>query len=555
MVQHVEVQVLILLLIASVVGMLARRVRIPYTLALVVAGLALSFVQMEALTDLNLTSDLLMLLFLPPLLFEAAYHLPFGDLRKNGSHIAFLAVAGVLVCFALTAIGTFTAFNTFGLAQGFSWAHACLFAAVISATDPISVLAIFKEMGVPKRLYQIVEGESLVNDGVAVVVFAIVVAVIGLHSNHLAHVELDSVQAIIVFAGTIFAKTTVGGILVGAAIGGLASIVTRQIDDHLIEITLTTLVAWGSFLVAEELHVSGVLSTVSAGVLMGSFGKYFGMSASTRLAVQDFWQYMGFLSNSFIFLLIGLELDPAAFLNNVPAVMLAFVVVLIARSILIYMGIPLVDLFSTPLPIRWRHVLVWGGLRGSLSMVLILGLPPDFAGRPFLINLVFGVVSVSLFLQGLTMTSLMKRLALTPGNVSANADYEIARGRELSYRKVLQEGQNILVRGVPDETSYQQVIEYYRDASEKAQAEAAEHAAAQATPERLLEAAKSLAVIEREALNHSMSAGLISSKTCAELLSELNARMEELDNAAQESEEKLQETFKRIYSELAGTSA
>ena len=200
MVHHVEVQVLILLLIASLVGMFARRFRLPYTLALVLAGLTLSFIQLEALRDLNLTSDLLMLLFLPPLLFEAAYHLPFDDFRKNGPHIAFLALVGVLISVSLTALGTFVAFNSLGLALDFGWAHAFLFAAVISATDPISVLALFKEMGAPKRLYQVVEGESLINDGVAVVVFAIVMAVIGLSSSHGNTTPLHGVQEIVVFA-------------------------------------------------------------------------------------------------------------------------------------------------------------------------------------------------------------------------------------------------------------------------------------------------------------------------------------------------------------------
>ena len=551
MIHHVEVQVLILLLIASLVGIFARRIRLPYTLALVLAGLALSFIQLEALRDVNLTADLLMLLFLPPLLFEAAYHLPFDDFKKNGAHIAFLALAGVLISTCLTALGTFGAFNFLGLLQEFQWSHAFLFAAVISATDPISVLALFKELGAPKRLYQIVEGESLINDGVAVVIFAIVVAVIGLPSSHGPATALNGVQEIIVFSCVTFVKTALGGILVGAGIGALASVMTRQVDDHLIEITLTTLVAWGSFLIAEELHVSGVLSTVTAGILMGSFGKHFGMSASTRVAVQDFWQYMGFLSNSFIFLLVGLELDPGAFVMNLPVVMLAFLVVVLARSIVVYAGIPIVDFFSTPLPVLWRHVLVWGGLRGSLSMVLILGLPADFVGRSFLINLVFGVVSVSLFLQGLTMGPLMKRLGLTHGKIETNREYEIARGRSLSYRQVINETKKLLDRGVPYDRSYRQVLKYYNDAREKAQADIIKHGTTQASPDRLLETVKSLALIERESLSHALSNETISAATCAELMNNINVRLDELETAAEESEEAMLEVFEKLYGDLA----
>jgi CPA1 family monovalent cation:H+ antiporter len=553
MIHHVEVQVLILLLISSLVGIFAQRVRLPYTLALVLAGLALSFIQLEALRDVHLTSDLLMLLFLPPLLFEAAYHLPFDDFRKNGAHIAYLALAGVLITACLTALGTYGAFNYFGLVENFNWTHAFLFAAVISATDPISVLALFKEVGAPKRLYQIVEGESLINDGVAVVIFAIVVAIIGLPSSHGPSAELSGVQAIISFACITFVKTAIGGILVGAAIGALASVMTRQVDDHLIEVTLTTLVAWGSFLIAEELHVSGVLSTVSAGILMGSFGKYFGMSASTRVAVQDFWQYMGFLSNSFIFLLVGLELDPGAFITNLPVVLIAFFAVLAARGVAVYAGIPLVDLFSVPLPSLWKHVLAWGGLRGSLSMVLILGLPLDFAGRSFLINLVFGVVSVSLFLQGLTMAPFMKRLQLTQESTDTNHEYEIARGRSLSYRQVIYETKNLIDRGVPDEASYRQVLQYYDEAREKALSDIAKYAATKAHPERLHEAAKSMAVIEREAISHALATEMISAGTCADLLNDLNVRLDELETAAQDSEEKMHETFQRLYSNLSDT--
>ena len=547
MIHHVEVQVLILLLIASLVGIAAQRIRIPYTLALVLAGLSLSFINLEALRDLNLTADLLMLLFLPPLLFEAAYHLPFEDFKKNRVHILFLALAGVILATVLTAAGVFGIFSTLNFFPGFNWGHAFLFAAVISATDPISVLALFKEMGAPKRLYQIVEGESLLNDGVAVVIFAIVVAIIGLPSNHGPVSPLNGINEIVVFAVVTFFKTALGGILVGAGLGALASVITRQVDDHLIEITLTTLVAWGSFLVAEELHVSGVLSTVTAGILMGSFGKNFGMSASTRIAVQDFWKYMGFLANSFIFLLVGLELEPAAYFLHLPAIILAFFIVIIARGVVVYTGIPFVNLFSDPIPGIWKHILVWGGLRGSLSMVLILSLPVDFAGRFILVNIVFGVVSISLFLQGLTMAPLMKRFGMVSSSANTNRTYELARARSLSYREVINEAQMIIDLGVPNEAGYKKILHYYCQAREQALEEIRKYGETVTTPQQLLDAARTLVMIERESLSHALSMEKISASTCAELLNTIDERMDRLESAAQEEEENLQQAIEELF--------
>lgn len=545
---HLEVQVLILLLIASLVGILARRIRLPYTLALVVAGLALSFLNLESLKGLALTPELLLLLFLPPLLFEAAYHLPFEDLRRNAPHIAFLALLGVPISVFLTAMLGFLGLNTLGLEPTFGWPEAFLFASVIAATDPISVLALFKELGAPKRLYQVVEGESLVNDGVAVVVFVIVSALLGLPSGHIEYVAPpEGLHEIIAFSVITFAKTGIGGVLVGAAIGAGVSVLTRQVDDHLIEITLTTLVAWGSFLIAEELHVSGVLSTVAAGVLMGSFGKEFGMSASTRVAVHDFWQYMGFVSNSFIFLLVGLELEAGGLFPEAASIGWAFLSVIGARAVLVYLGIPVVDRVTLALPKVWRHVLVWGGLRGSLSMVLTLGLPVDTPGRALLINLVFGVVALSLFLQGLTMPPLMRRLQIVSTGITVSRDYELARGRAIAFRTVLAEADRLLEQGLVDEAAHQRLSSFYRQARERARKQALELAGTSAAPELLHEAAKAMATIEREAIAKSVSSGVISESAGAEMLSSIDARIDELSQSAHQSEEELMQAFDRLY--------
>jgi len=547
MVQHVEVQVLVLLLIASLVGMLARRARLPYTLALVLAGLAIGFFRVDALRGVSLTPELLLLLFLPPLLFEAAYHLPFSDLRQNAKHIAALAIGGVIVGVGIAAGLSHWAIAGLGLWGGFDWAHAFLFASILAATDPISVLALFRELGAPKRLYQVVEAESLINDGVAVVIFAIVAAVVGI-PTHGEPVVFSGAQDIATYAVATFLRTGVGGVLAGAAMGALASVLTRQVDDHLIEITITTLVAWGSFLVAEQLHLSGVLSTVAAGVTIGSFGKHYGMSASTRIAVQDFWQYMGFLSNSFIFLLVGLQLEPGQLIQHLGLILVGFTALVATRAVVIYAGMPWVDRWAVPLPSRWRHVLVWSGLRGSLSMVLVLGLPGDLPGRSLLVHLVFGVVALSLFLQGLTLSPLMKRLGISGGkDPAAGRAYQLERARAIAFRRVVNQADALLEQHLLDNNTHARLRGFYAEALERARGAARELAGRTARPEQLLEGAKALGAIERDAIADSLRAGVISQSVAADLLRVLDTRLDAVDHAAQQGEAELMAKLDEFY--------
>lgn len=379
----------ILLLIAAVVAMLARRLRLPYTIGLTLAGLALALFKSKL--NVELTKELIFTAFLPPLIFEAAFHMHWRELKQDLAPVLVLATVGVLVAASITAAGIH-------FVAGWPFAAALLLGILISATDPVSVIATFKEAGVKGRLRLLVEAESLFNDGTVAVLFTVALAIVA--GGHVS--ALGVTQS--------FFITFFGGIVCGAIVGGVALLLAGRTDDHLIEITFTSVAAYGSFLLAEHFHLSGVLATLTAGVLIGNTGSLGAITDKGREAVEAFWEYVGFVVNSLIFLLIGLRLGIEKLSAVWITALIVIVFVTLGRAVAVYACCALFGRSKLRVSRSHQHVLFWGGLRGALALALALGLPRDTPLHDEIISVAFAVVAYSVIVQGLTMKPLLRRL-------------------------------------------------------------------------------------------------------------------------------------------------
>lgn len=390
-----------LLAAAAVLALLSRRFGFPYTVALVLFGLGVAAFVPE--TGFQITPELVLVVLLPGLVFEAAYQTDFDSLRRTGGGIALLAIPGVLISAAVVAA-------VLHLATGLPLDLAFVVGAMVSATDPVAVISTFKRLGTPKSLSTLVEGESLFNDGTAIVVFAIALrAVQG---------EVGIADAVGTFVATLVVSIAIGGIA-----GFLASRVVARVDDHLIETTISLLVAYGTYVIADALHESGVIATVVAGITLGSYGRRIGMSERTQEALDTVWEFIAFLLTAVVFLLVGLAITLDNLVDAAIPIAWGIGAVLVGRALVIYGliggGARLARGPGRVLERGWLHVMFWSGLRGAVAVALALSLPADFPQRTLLQGITFGIVLFTLIAQGGTIEWVVRRALPRDGSASS----------------------------------------------------------------------------------------------------------------------------------------
>ncbi len=378
----------LLLFVACVVAIVSRRARVPYTVGLVVVGFALSYLNLAP--PIHLSRDFIFSWLLPPLIFESAFHLKWRELRPLLPVVSFLATVGV---FAAALITTLLLVVTVNL----SWPTAIVIGIVLSATDPVSVLALLKEAKLPARVHRLVESESLLNDGTAAALFSLVPVIVA-GTASLGQITYLSAVSI------------VGGLACGAVVGGLALFLARGTRDHLVEVTVTIIAAFGSFMLAEHFGTSGILSTLAAGMVLGNNRQTHAITERGHEAAESFWELAGFVANSTIFLLIGVDLDDLQPAQHIPVVVATIVACLAARAVVVYCGCAPFRRSSNPVPSKVQHLLFWGGLRGALALALVLGLDPATPDAYLIRVAVFYAVAFSIVVQGLSVGWLIRSL-------------------------------------------------------------------------------------------------------------------------------------------------
>jgi len=413
-------QFVVVLAVSLTVATLSRILpwlrQIPYTLLLVIVGLGLAFVDVRLV---NLSPQLILEIFLPPLLFEAAWNVRWRDLQKNWFPVFLFTVFGVVL--SILAIG-------FSLSQ-FTYLTlptALLVGASLSTTDPVSVVGLFRQLGASPKLSILMEGESLFNDGIAVVAFVLLVSLpFGSQLLSLSTI----LPPFLSFVGI--------GVGIGCVIGFGISFLTQRFDLPLVEQSITLVSAYATYLITEELGGSGVIGVVTVGIILGNFGSRIGMNPRTRLLVSEFWEFLAFFVNSIVFLLIGDQVKLSNLIESANVIGVCVLAVLLSRLLTIFGFSALSNAWvKSAIGYREQTVLWWGGLRGSVSIALALSVPVGLAQRQELINTVFGVVLFTLLVQGLTIQPLLERFNLI-GDQKVKQDYQKLLARQSALKRVI----------------------------------------------------------------------------------------------------------------------
>jgi CPA1 family monovalent cation:H+ antiporter len=510
---EVESLAIILLVVVSVVAVGANRLRIPYTVALVLVGLVLTFNQN---LGAEITPELILALFIPPIAFEAALHLELDHLTNDLLQIGSLAIPGVIVITVI--IGGMVTL----LSPSIPLPTAMVFGALISATDPVAVVALFRSANISRRLSVILEAESLLNDGTAIVIFniALAAAISGVFN------PLGGISD--------FVRVSVGGVAIGGLLGWGVSRLLAQIDDYLVETTLTTCLAFGAYLLAEQLHTSGVLAVVTAGLFIGYLGRQ-GMSPTTRIVVTNFWEYMAFIANSLVFLLIGLSINVSEFTSYLGPIVVAIAAVLLSRAVVVYgLGL-LLRGTRRAIPRPWQHVQFWGGLRGAVSLALALSLPAAITDRSTLRVMTFGVVLFTLLVQATTMPELLKRLRLFQASPrKLERDLRVGRlyAAQAAWRRLRQLNNQGIVTG----EIWEGLRAQHRDERKRLDQEIHDlyFEFGELEREVLVSARRETLRAERVALNEALRQGLVTQEAYRKLIADVDKRLDAIAIIASE---------------------
>ncbi len=385
---------------AAIVALIVRRLPVDYTVGLVLFGLGVGIFLPAG--EFAVSPELVLFVLLPGLVFEASYRLELDELRRTFGGVAILAIPGVLISAAVVAL-------LLHLAMGLRLELGFVVGAMVSATDPVAVTATFRRLHAPRRLATLVEAESLFNDGTGLVVFAIAVGAVG--------AGVEPAMAIWTFVTTLAVSAAIG-----LTVGYLGSRVGATLDDHLIELTISLVTAYGTYLIADSLHQSGIIATVVAGIILGNRGRHAGKAPRTLEAIDTVWEFVAFLFTALVFILIGLATPLSTLLDSLPWIGWAVVAILIGRAIVVYVLVGSASRLrhawseSGPIPLAWLHVMFWAGLRGAVASAMALSLPASLPERSLLVAITFGVVLFTLLVQGGSAAWLVRRT-----RVGANA--------------------------------------------------------------------------------------------------------------------------------------